>query len=135
MIRRKKNQPTNRPTRGEMEILAALWDRGPSTVRDISELLNKKKATQYTTVLKLLQIMHQKGLVTRDEQSKAHIYAAAEPMEQTQKFAVTEMLEKMFSGSASRLIQQVLETKAASREELAEIRQMISEAESARGKK
>ena len=112
-----------------MEILGVLWELGPSTVRDVVKMIEKRKATHYTTVLKLMQIMHQKGLVARDEEGKAHIYRVAQKQELTQKNAVSDLLEKVFSGSAAKLVQHVLETKSASREELAEIRRMISEAE------
>jgi len=112
-----------------MEILGVLWELGPSTVRDVVKVIEKRKATHYTTVLKLMQIMHQKGLVVRDEKGKAHIYRVAQKQELTQKNAVSDLLEKVFSGSAAKLVQHVLETKSASREELAEIRRMISEAE------
>ncbi|HKX84106.1 MAG TPA: BlaI/MecI/CopY family transcriptional regulator, partial [Pyrinomonadaceae bacterium] len=89
----------------------------------------KTKPTQYTTILKLMQIMHQKGLVTRNEKEKAHIYRAAQSQQSTRTNVVGDLLDKMFQGSAAKLVQHVLETKAASREELAEIRRMITEAE------
>lgn len=129
MIRRRRSLPQSRPTPAEMEILGVLWELGPSTVRDVVKMIEKRKATHYTTVLKLMQIMHQKGLVARDEKGKAHIYRVAQKQELTQKNAVSDLLEKVFSGSAAKLVQHVLETKSASREELAEIRRMISEAE------
>lgn len=119
----------NKPTTAELEILAVLWEKGSATVREVHEILNASKPTAYTTVLKFLQIMNEKGLVERDSTNKAHIYRAALSQEQTQKTLVGELLEKAFRGSALKLVQHVLETKPASAEELAEIRQMINEAE------
>ena len=135
MIRRRQTTLHNRPTPAEMEILGVLWELGPSTVRDVVEVIEKRKATHYTTILKLMQIMHQKDLVIRDEKGKAHIYKVAQKQELTQRNAVSDLLEKVFSGSAAKLVQHVLETKAATREELAEIRRMISEAEAKAGDK
>jgi BlaI family penicillinase repressor len=133
MVRRQK---LNKPTAGELEILSVLWECGPSTVRDVFDVLKKAKpAQQYTTVLKLMQIMLQKGLVKRDEREKAHVYRPAQTEEQTQTRLISDLLEKVFRGSASKLVQHVLETKAASSEELAEIREMIIEAESKGEKK
>ena len=119
----------NKPTSAELEILGVLWERGQATVRDIYEVLGERKPTVYTTVLKLLQIMDEKGLVERDKQAKAHVYRAKQPQAETQKNLVSDLLEKAFRGSALNLVQHVLETKPASAEELAEIRRMITEAE------
>ncbi|HEV8591821.1 MAG TPA: BlaI/MecI/CopY family transcriptional regulator [Pyrinomonadaceae bacterium] len=129
MLRRNKTLNKIRPTAGELEILGVLWQSGPSTVRDVFETIAKNKSTQYTTILKLMQIMHQKGLLVRNEKEKAHIYRAAQSQEQTQTNVVTDLLDKVFQGSAAKLVQHVLETKAASPEEIAEIRRMITEAE------
>jgi len=118
-----------KPTSAELEILAVLWELGPTSVRNVFERLSEKKATTYTTVLKFMQIMNEKGLVKRDEKSRAHIYRAAIAQEHTQKGLVKDLLDKAFRGSALRLVQHVLETKPASREELAEIKRMIAEAE------
>ncbi|HEX9959457.1 MAG TPA: BlaI/MecI/CopY family transcriptional regulator [Pyrinomonadaceae bacterium] len=119
----------NKPTAGELEILDVLWERDAATVREVYEFLSERKPTAYTTVLKLLQIMHEKGLVERDDSSKAHIYRAKQTQDETQKNLVSDLLEKAFRGSALRLVQHVLETKPASREELTEIRKLITEAE------
>lgn len=118
-----------KPTSAELDILNVLWEKGASTVRDVFETLNARKPTTYTTVLKFMQIMHEKGLVKRDEHSKAHIYSADVTQEQTQTSLVSDLLDRAFRGSALKLVQHVLETKAASADELAEIRRMITEAE------
>lgn len=119
-----------RPTDNELEILRVLWERGPSTVREVQEALNENKPTGYTTVLKMLQIMTDKGLVRRDERQRAHVYEARLAREQTQQQLVKDLLERVFGGSASRLVLQALATKnRASAEELAEMRQAIDEYE------
>lgn len=119
----------NKPTAGELEILDVLWQRGTATVRELHEDLSANKPTAYTTVLKLLQIMDEKGLVERDKNAKAHVYRAKQPQDETQKNLVSDLLEKAFRGSALKLVQHVLETKPASAAELAEIRKLIAEAE------
>src|SRR6185369_11397661 len=97
-----------RPTGAELDILRILWDRGPSTVREVHEILNKAKPTGYTTVLKLMQIMAEKGSVRRDEDQRAHVYAARRPQEQTQQQLVGDLLDRAFGGSASELVMQAL---------------------------
>lgn len=119
----------NKPTKSELEILSILWEKESATVREVYEAVNERKPASYTTVLKLMQIMFEKGLVTRDDSNRAHIFSAKQPQEQTQKNLVSDLLEKAFRGSALKLVQHVLETKPASREELAGIRKLISEAE------
>jgi BlaI family transcriptional regulator, penicillinase repressor len=118
-----------KPTVGELEILDILWERKSATVREVHEIINARKPTTYTTVLKLLQIMYEKGLVNRDDSEKAHIYSARQTQNETQKNLVADLIEKAFRGSALRLVQHVLEAKPASAEELKEIRKMIREAE------
>jgi predicted transcriptional regulator len=125
----KTGQKQNKPTTAELEILDLLWERGQATVKDIHEILNGRKPTMYTTVLKFMQIMHEKGLVERDVSSKAHIYRAKQTQDETQKNLVSDLLEKAFRGSALRLVQHVLEAKPSSAEELSEIRKLIAEAE------
>ena len=120
---------TNQPTSAELEILAVLWERGAATVREVHEILSARKPTVYTTVLKFMQIMHEKGLVERDDSAKAHVYRAKQTQDETQTNLVSDLLEKAFRGSALSLVQHVLEAKPASAQELAEIRQMITEAE------
>ena len=121
---------SKKPTSGELEILDVLWERGASTVREVYEILSaRSRPTVYTTVLKLMQIMHEKNLVERDSSAKAHVYRALVSRDETQKSLVSDLLEKAFRGSALKLVQHVLETKPASAAELAEIRQLIAEAE------
>ncbi|HUI56474.1 MAG TPA: BlaI/MecI/CopY family transcriptional regulator [Bryobacteraceae bacterium] len=118
-----------RPTDAELEILTVLWSRGPSTVRDVHEAIARRKPTQYTTVLKMLQIMAEKGLVRRDEKQRAHIYAASRPQEWTQRQLAGDLLQRAFGGSAKSLILGALSAKKASREELAELRKLLEEFE------
>lgn len=135
VIRRQHMLTKSKPTSAELDILNVLWERGASTVREVFETLNARKPTTYTTVLKFMQIMHEKGLVKRDENAKAHIYTAVPTEEQTQTSLVSDLLDRAFRGSALKLVQHVLETKAASPDELAEIRRMITEAEEDEEKK
>jgi BlaI family transcriptional regulator, penicillinase repressor len=116
-----------RPTDAELTILRALWQRGPSTVRQVQEALNQDRETGYTTVLKLLQIMTEKGLVERDESERTHIYQVRLTQEQTQQQLVGDLLEKAFGGSAAQLVLQALAAKPASVDELAQIRQLLDE--------
>ncbi len=118
-----------KPTAAELGILSVLWEQGPITVKEVHEVINKQKPTLYTTALKHLQIMQEKGLVARDEHGKAHIYRAVAAKKETQKNLVSDLLERVFRGSAAQLVQHVLESKAASPEELKEIRKMIRQAE------
>jgi predicted transcriptional regulator len=114
-----------RPTDAELEILTVLWSRGPSTVRDIHESLAGRKPAQYTTVLKTLQIMTDKGLVVRDEEQRAHVYQAARPQEWTRKQLAGDLLERAFSGSAASLMQGALSSRKTSKSELAELRKLL----------
>jgi BlaI family transcriptional regulator, penicillinase repressor len=114
-----------RPTDAELEILAVVWSRGASTVRDIHETIAKRKPTQYTTVLKLLQIMTGKGLVQRDEKQRAHVYQATRPREWTQRQLAGDLLQRAFNGSAKGLILGALSARKASKQELAEIRELL----------
>jgi len=118
-----------RPTDAELEILTVLWSRGPGTVREIHEVITRRKPAQYTTVLKMLQIMAEKGLVRRDEKQRAHIYEAASSRERTQKQLAADLLQRAFNGSAARLMQGALSARKASRAELAELRKMLDEHE------
>jgi predicted transcriptional regulator len=127
----KPNLP--RPTAAELEILNVLYRRGPSTVREIYQVINKQKPTGYTTVLKLLQIMTGKGLVKRDEQTRAHRYEARLPQEQTQRQLLNDLVARAFEGSAAKLVMQALSTKKTSAEDLAQIRLLLDEME--RGRK
>lgn len=118
-----------RPTAGELAILHVLWTRGPSTVREVHEQLSAERPTGYTTVLKLLQIMAEKNLVRRDEKRRAHVYRARIPREQTQAQMVGDLVDRVFGGSASRLVMQALSSKRASATELAEIRRTLDDME------
>jgi BlaI family penicillinase repressor len=118
-----------RPTDAELEILTVLWSRGASTVRDIHEVLTLRKPTQYTTALKMLQIMAEKGLVRRNEEQRAHVYEAACPQVATQQQLAGDLLERAFSGSAARLMQGALSARHVSAEELADIRRLLDEYE------
>jgi predicted transcriptional regulator len=119
----KINQP--RPTDAELEILNVLWQRGASTVRDVFEALGKTKPIGYTTVLKFMQIMAEKGLVRRDEEQRAHVYTATVPQAETQRQMVSDLLRRAFDNSASQLVMQALANKKTSPEELAEIRRLL----------
>ena len=115
-----------RPTDAELGILTVLWERGASTVREVHEVLNQSApGTGYTTVLKLMQIMTEKGLVVRDESQRAHVYSARATQQKTQRQLVTDLLDRAFGGSPTRLAMQALSTKKASAEELAELRKLL----------
>lgn len=123
-----KHKPP-RPTDGELEILRVLWEAGPSTVRQVHEALAQRRDIGYTTVLKLLQIMTEKGLVLRDESQRSHVYRARDKQEQTQRRLVADLLARAFGGSANKLVMQALATGKVSPEELAEIRKLLDEME------
>lgn len=121
-----------RPTEAELAILQVLWRRGPSTVRAVHEELVARAATGYTTTLKLLQIMADKGLVARDESRRAHVYRAVVGEEPTQRRLVRDLLDRAFAGSAAKLVARALSERLASEEEMVEIRRLVEEIE-ARG--
>jgi predicted transcriptional regulator len=116
---------TPQPTPAELEILQALWARGPSTVRQVQETLERDPPIRYTTVLKLLQIMTEKGLVTRDERERTHVYRAAVNERATKKRMVLDLLDRAFEGSALSLVQQALSARPARPEELQELRKLL----------
>jgi len=119
-----------RPTDAELAILRILWDRGPSTVRQVHDVLGRERPSAYTTALKLLQIMTEKGLVERDERDRTHVYRARLSEEHTQRQLVRDLVDRAFGGSAAKLVLQALTSKHASPAELREIRQIL---DSARG--
>jgi len=117
------------PTTSELEILNIIWAKESATVREVFEIISANRSVTYTTILKLMQIMTEKGLVERDEQGKAHLYRAKAAQTETQKGMVSELLEKVFRGSAMDLMQHLLEVKKTSPAEIKEIRKMIAKAE------
>ena len=118
-----------RPTDAELAILRVLWERGPSTVRDVHEELNRDGATGYTTILKLLQIMTEKGLVVRDEAQRAHIYESRYGEQKTQRQLLTDLADRAFGGSAAKLVMQALSGRKATAEELEAIRELLNRLE------
>ena len=116
-----------RPTDAELSILKVLWDRGPSTVRQVYDALNEQRPTGYTTALKLLQIMAEKKLVARDESDRTHIYRTRSSQTETQRQLVDDLLDRAFGGSAMSLVMQALSGRTASAEELAEVRRLLDE--------
>lgn len=117
-----------KPTEGEMEILQVLWKNGHCTVREVHEALNKKDSG-YTTTLKLMQIMHEKGMVDRDTSSKTHVYRSLINREKTQQQLVNKMIDNVFNGSAARLVMQALGNKTASKEEIDLIKEYLNKLE------
>jgi len=118
-----------RPTDAELSILNVLWRRGPSTVRDVHEEVTRESGTGYTTILKLLQIMTEKGLVVRDESERAHVYESAYSEQKTQRQLLTDLVERAFDGSAAKLVMQALTGRKTSAAELGEIRRMLDQIE------
>lgn len=126
------SQPPIRPSDGELAILRVLWSRGPSTVREVHGALSKDRDTGYTTVLKLMQIMVEKGLVTRDASTRTHVYQAAQAEAATQACLLKDLLQKAFEGSARSLVQRALEAAPADDAELEAIQAMLDRARRAR---
>ena len=118
-----------RPTDAELAILNVLWAQGACTVRDVHEQLSQVRDMGYTTVLKLMQIMFDKGLVTRDDSQRSHVYKARQKEQTTQRMLVTDLLTRAFGGSTEKLVMQALAAKKASKDELAEIRRLLDELE------
>ena len=124
-----KDKSTYKPTASELEILSVLWENGPSTVRLVNDQISLKKNTGYTTTLKLMQIMHEKGMVERVMDGRTHIYSAVARQEEMQARLLDRLLETAFSGSASRLVMQALGNHRTSDEELREIKELIKKIE------
>ena len=116
-----------RPTDAELEILTVLWSIGPATVRDVYSVICRRRTAQYSTVLKFMQIMAEKGLVRRDETERAHVYAAARPREWTQQQLAGDLLERAFSGSAKELLIGALSARKTTKKELAEMRKLLDD--------
>jgi predicted transcriptional regulator len=125
-------KPVPRPTDAELAILRVLWERGPSTVRQVHDVLSRERPAAYTTTLKLLQIMTEKGLVRRDESDRTHVYQARHTEEHTQRQLIRDLVDRAFGGSASKLVMQALAARRASPEELGEIRKVIENAREGR---
>src|SRR5215470_8715027 len=123
------SQRKQKPTASELEILRVLWERGPSTVREVYEALSPSKPIGYTTILKLLQIMTVKGTVRRDEDQRAHVYEACEPAEKTKRKLAADVLQRVFDGSASQLMLHALAGRRGSKQEIEELRQLLDDYE------
>jgi BlaI family transcriptional regulator, penicillinase repressor len=129
MVLRMKDPTPQKPTAAELQILQVLWERGPSTVREVHDALQEEKALGYTTVLKLMQIMTAKGLVRRNEDQRAHVYEAQQPAEKTKRQFAADMLERVFDGSARELMLHALAAQRSSRQEIEELRNLLDEHE------
>lgn len=114
-----------KPTESELEILQILWEKGNCTVRDVHEILTINKEAGYTTTLKLMQIMHEKGLVKRDTSSKTHLYSALASQQKTQQHLVSKLIDNAFNGSAARLVMQALGNHTSSKDEIEEIKKYL----------
>jgi len=117
------------PTKSELEILQVLWELGPSTVRDVNNELLKQKDVNYTTTLKLMQIMADKGILARDESQMKHVYSVAEDEQKTKEHLLDKFVDSMYKGSASKLVMQLLGNKKTSQQELQEIKDLLKKLE------
>ena len=129
MAEKRSGAATPRPTDAELAILSVLWQRGPSTVRDVQQVLSASQGSGYTTVLKLLQIMTEKGLVVRDESQRAHVYAARQSERRTQRHLMGDLVDRAFGGSSAKLVLHALSERAATSEELRDIRALLDQIE------
>lgn len=123
-----RSKSLHKPTEAELNLLNVLWQLGPATVREIHEAISKEHKTGYTTVLKILQIMHEKALVIRDESNRAHVYAPANSQVQTQTSLLKDLALKAFGGSTSNLVMRALD-ESTTREEIEDIRQLLNKIE------
>ena len=121
-----KKPPAPRPTEAELAILRVLWERGPCTVRQVHDVLAPERESGYTTTLKFMQLMTEKGMLLREEDGRTHLYRAAYPEEATQQRLVADLLDRAFGGSSAKLVIQALAAKPASPEELREIRKILA---------
>jgi len=129
MVKDPKKAAMPRPTDAELAILRVLWDRGPSTVREVHEALRSSQSSGYTSVLKLLQIMTDKGLVVRDETNRAHVYGPKLSEQRTQLQLLGDLVDRAFAGSSAKLVLQALSGRRATREELRDIRALLDRLE------
>ena len=128
MAAQKASTQSTEPTKSELEILQVLWQHGPSTVRFVNDKLNEeKREVAYTSTLKLMQIMHEKGLLLRDESQMKHVYAAAEDESKTKGFLLERFVDNLYEGSASKLLMQLLGNKKTSKKELDAIRALLDQ--------
>ncbi|MEZ5940584.1 MAG: BlaI/MecI/CopY family transcriptional regulator [Planctomycetaceae bacterium] len=118
-----------RPTQVELDILQVLWRQGPSTVRAVHEVLSQGKELTYTSTLKTMQVMHEKGLVARDESQRSHIYEAVVQQKSTQQQFVCDLVDRVFGGATEQLVVQALSSRSVSTDEIAEIRKLLDELE------
>lgn len=119
------DKPTVKPTEAELTLLNILWNMGPATVRQVHDIVSTTQKTGYTTVLKILQIMHEKSLVIRDESNRAHVYAAANSQTQTQSSLIKDLITKAFGGSTSRLVMRAID-ESTTAEEISDIRELLN---------
>lgn len=123
------SKDTIKPTEKELEILQILWEKGASSVKDVHEVMGGEDANGYTTILKLMQIMYEKGLVTRQKSGKLHLYRAVPTQESTQKIMITKMIDTVFQGSAAQLVMSALGQRKSSKEELEQIKKYLEQLE------
>lgn len=128
-------KPSSQPNDVELTILRALWTLGPSSVRDVHDSLKHERTTGYTSTLKMMQVMQEKGLLEREDANRPHIYRTSAPAEHTQQWIVDNMIRRVFSGSAKSLVQRAVESETVSNEDVAEIRKLVAEYEQKRKKK
>lgn len=121
------SQNTIKPTESELEILQILWEKRNCTVREVHEILTQHKEAGYTTTLKIMQLMHEKGLVKRDTSSKTHIYSALASQQKTQEHLVSKLIDNAFSGSAARLVMQALGNHTSSKDEIEAIKKYLND--------
>jgi predicted transcriptional regulator len=131
-LTRMARPPASQPTEVELQILAILWELGPSPVREIHRRLEAAKGTNYSTTVKMLSVMLEKGLLRRDEMTRPHVYRTAESRVRTQKRMLSTLIDRVFDGSAMTLVLQALSSRAASKSELEEIRRLIDRLEDGR---
>ena len=124
------NSKFSKPTESEMEILQVLWELGSSSVREVHQVLSETKDSGYTTTLKLMQIMYEKGLLNRNDEAKSHIYSSAIKKESVQKQVVSKMINGLFKGSPAKLVMHALGNHRASKEEILEIKNYLDQMES-----